>query len=298
MTAAISFPNVGTATPSSTRSLRKSACRSCALKPSGAIPSPNFALSSPTPICLFRLNLKEHRCENGRPRRPGRRRDCGLCPGAGRRPDEVRGAWARLGDRARDRAQHFWPSPLVTAIAESRGTVEEDGRADLQQRIRNGKGPPERALIDAPAEHRERWIATILSCHFGRRECANSGRPGPRACASNSTQAALRAKALGCLLFAEYGDAERSLFRPGKRARWPKFANSLRSAQPTSFVSAGSRVLQLSPFRGLTALVGLSGWRGGCGAPATARSAVPRPHLAAEQPVDGNGVDRDHGQHK
>jgi hypothetical protein len=31
---------------------------------------------------------------------------------------------------------------LVTAIAESPGTVEEDGRADPQQRIRNGKGPP------------------------------------------------------------------------------------------------------------------------------------------------------------
>src|SRR5271168_1531834 len=156
MTAAISFPNVGTATPSSTRSLRKAACRSCALKPSGAIPSPNFALSSPTPICLFRLNLKEHRCENSRPRRPGRRRDRGLCAGAGRRPDEVRGAWARLGDRARDRAQLFWPSPLVTAIAESPGTLEEDGRADLQQRIGNGKDPPEAGI-----DHRGRGLASF-----------------------------------------------------------------------------------------------------------------------------------------
>ena len=55
----------------------------------------------------------------------------------------MRSAWVRLGNRARDRAQHFWPSPLVTAIAESPGTVEEDGRADLQQRIGNGKDPPE-----------------------------------------------------------------------------------------------------------------------------------------------------------
>src|SRR5208283_5107671 len=106
------------------------------------IPSPNCALSSPTPIWLFRLNLKEHRCENNRPRRLGGRRDRGLCAGAGRRLDEVRGAWVRLGDRARDRAQHVWPSPLVTAIAESPGTLEEDGRADLQQRTRNRKDPP------------------------------------------------------------------------------------------------------------------------------------------------------------
>jgi len=65
-----------------------------------------------------------------------------FAPGAGRRLDEVRGAWVRLGDRARGRVQHFWPSPLVTAIEESPGTVEEDGRADLQQRIGNGKDPP------------------------------------------------------------------------------------------------------------------------------------------------------------
>ena len=57
--------------------------------------------------------------------------------------DAVRGAWIRLGNRARDRAQHFWPSRLVTAIAESPGTVEDDGREDLQQRIANGKDPPE-----------------------------------------------------------------------------------------------------------------------------------------------------------
>jgi hypothetical protein len=30
----------------------------------------------------------------------------------------------------------------VKATAESPGTVEEDGRADLQQRIGNGKDPP------------------------------------------------------------------------------------------------------------------------------------------------------------
>ncbi len=53
-----------------------------------------------------------------------------------------------MGDRAGDRAQHFWPSPLVTAIAESPGTAEEEGRADLQQQIGNGKDPP---ICDIPA---------------------------------------------------------------------------------------------------------------------------------------------------
>jgi hypothetical protein len=59
------------------------------------------------------------------------------------------GAWVRLGDRARDRAQHFWPSLLVTAIAESPGTVEEDGGADLQQRIGNGKDPPKARIYQS-----------------------------------------------------------------------------------------------------------------------------------------------------
>ena len=36
---------------------------------------------------------------------------------------------------------------------------------------------PERALIEAPAEHREGKIEIIRSHHSGRRECANSGRP-------------------------------------------------------------------------------------------------------------------------
>ena len=104
--------------------------------------SPNCAPSSPAPICLFRLNLQERGCENNRPRRLGRRCDRGLCAAAWRRPDAVRGAWVRLGDRARDRAQLFWPPSLVRAIEESLGRAEEDGRADLQQRIENGKDPP------------------------------------------------------------------------------------------------------------------------------------------------------------
>ena len=62
-------------------------------------------------------NLKEHLHETLHPRRPSRWRDRGLCAAAGLRTHAVRGAWIRLGDRARDRAQHFWPSPLVTAIA-------------------------------------------------------------------------------------------------------------------------------------------------------------------------------------
>jgi len=36
---------------------------------------------------------------------------------------------------------------------------------------------PERALIEAPAEHREGWIEIIRSHHSRRRECANSGLP-------------------------------------------------------------------------------------------------------------------------
>ena len=50
----------------------------------------------------------------------------------------------------------FWPSPLVTAIAESPGTLEEDGRADLQQRIGNGKDPPEAGI-----DHRGRGLASF-----------------------------------------------------------------------------------------------------------------------------------------
>ncbi len=40
----------------------------------------------------------------------------------------------------------------MTAIAESPGTVEEDGRADLQRRIGNGKDPP---IADIPASERQ-----------------------------------------------------------------------------------------------------------------------------------------------
>ena len=88
------------------------------VKAQRTIPSPNCAISSPAPDLSRPASISRSTfMRTLRPRRPCRRRDRGLCAAAGRRPHAVRGAWIRLGDRARDRAQHFWPSPLVTAIA-------------------------------------------------------------------------------------------------------------------------------------------------------------------------------------
>jgi hypothetical protein len=47
--------------------------------------------------------------------------------------------------------------------------------AALLQATPIGAFRPERALIEAPAEHREGWIAMIRSRHSGRPQCATSG---------------------------------------------------------------------------------------------------------------------------
>ena len=49
------------------------------------------------------------------------------------------------------------------------------GTAAFQRCRGTAKVRPERALIEAPAEHREGWIAMIRSRHWGRPECANTG---------------------------------------------------------------------------------------------------------------------------
>src|ERR1700675_876536 len=68
----------------------------------------------------------------------------------------------------------FGAAPKRTFRRRARWTGVGGKRA---YRLRLGRGVirPERALIDAPAEHREGWIAIIRSRHSGRRKCANRG---------------------------------------------------------------------------------------------------------------------------
>ena len=85
------FAEIGAAAPAregATNLFRRRAARS--LRPRRPVPPASISRSA------FMRTLH--------PRRPGRRRDRGLCARAGRRPHAVRGAWFRLGDRAGDRA--------------------------------------------------------------------------------------------------------------------------------------------------------------------------------------------------
>ena len=71
------------------------------------------------------------------------------------------------------------PRSRADTASQSGNSVIEQRRQRAEKRAYKERqaGPvsaPERALIEAPAEHREGWIAIIRSRHSGRPECAQS----------------------------------------------------------------------------------------------------------------------------